>query len=277
MAAVALALAASLAWGVADFSGGVLARRLPLAAVVVGSQAAGFGLLLVLVVSAGGVDWRAAAIGAVGGVGGGAGLACFYAALARGTMSIVSPIAACSALVPLALALGTGERPSALALAGSATALGGAVLASLEERGNARDGAGRAVLLAAAAAIGFGLFVFFLGRAARHGATISALAGARVGSLALLLTWVALSRASLRTGRGAAPWVVLVGLGDVTANALFALASQRGLLAVVSVLGSLYPVVTVLLAHLLLHERISAVQRLGIAVALTGVAIVGTA
>lgn len=274
VAAVLLALASSLTWGVADFSGGLLTRRLPLAGVTVASQSAGFALLLVLVAVTGDVSGRSVWLGAIGGVGGGAGLACFYAALARGTMSIVSPIVACSAVVPVALSLATGERPSTLALAGSGVAFGGAVLASAEERGAGERGRGDAVVLAAGAALAIGVFVFFLGKAASDGPALSALVGARVGSLALLVGWAASTRAPLAMRPGALPAVALLGLADVSANALFALASQRGLLAVVSVLGSLYPVVTVLLAHALLHERISRVQRAGVVVALLGVAVV---
>ena len=102
-------------------------------------------------------DFACLWIGVIGGIGGGAGLACFYAALARGTMSIVSPITACSAIVPLGLALGTGERPPVLALAGSAVALAGAVLASIEERtaGDAgRRKEVREAVLSARAAVG---------------------------------------------------------------------------------------------------------------------------
>src|SRR6266851_2830965 len=112
MVAVLLALASSVTWGVADFCGGMLTRRMPLAAVTVFSQAAGFVLLLVLVAFSHSLDWHSAWIGAIGGLGGGAGLAFFYAALARGTMSIVSPITACSAIVPVGLAIGAGERPT---------------------------------------------------------------------------------------------------------------------------------------------------------------------
>jgi drug/metabolite transporter (DMT)-like permease len=277
VAAVLLALASSVTWGVADFGGGLLTRRLPLAAVTVVSQGAGFVLLLVLVGAAHTLDGHSVAVGAVGGIGGGAGLACFYAALARGTMSIVSPITACSALVPVALSLATGERPSALALGGSAVALSGAVLASVEEREAADRGRRDAIALAVGAAIAIGVFLYFLGKAAHHGSSLSALFGARLGSLGFLIVWALATgdRAStFRLGRRAAAAVVLVGVADVGANTLFALASQRGLLAIVSVLGSLFPIVTVVLAHLVLRERISTVQRAGVAVALVGVAVV---
>ncbi len=277
MAAVALALASSLTWGAADFSGGLLTRRLPLAGVTILSQAAGVTLLLVGLAADGRIDGHSLWIGAIGGVGGGAGLACFYAALARGTMSIVSPITACSAIVPLGLSLGAGERPSVLALAGSGIALGGAVLASVEERSTGDTGRRDAIALSVGAALAIGCFIFFLGKASREGSVLSALVGARVGSLTLLIGWAAVTGARVRVTPRAGLAIALVGLADVTANALFALASQRGLLAVVSVLGSLFPVVTVLLAHVLLHERISGVQRLGVAVALAGIAVVSAA
>jgi drug/metabolite transporter (DMT)-like permease len=277
MNGIAMALTSSLVWGGADFAGGMLTRRLPLAAVTVLSQAAGFALLIALAAGSGSIDARAAGIGAIGGLGGGAGLACFYAALARGTMSIVAPITACSAVVPVALSLARGERPSGLALGGSAIALAGAVLASAEERAASDRGRRQAILLAVLAALAIGVFVFFLGRASQEGSALSALLGARVGSLGVLLAWTLATRSTLRVAPRALVPIVLVGLADVSANALFALASQRGLLAIVAVLGSLFPVATVVLAHLVLGERISTAQRVGIAVALAGVAIVSAA
>jgi drug/metabolite transporter (DMT)-like permease len=223
------------------------------------------------------VDVDALWIGAIGGAGGGAGLACFYGALARGTMSIVSPVTACSAIVPVALALATGDRPSAAALAGVGLALAGAVLASVEERTGGDRARSDAIVLALGGAVAIGLFVFFLGKAATHGSVLSALLGARMGSLTLLVAWATLTGATVRVSTRTACVVALVGLADMTANALFSLASQHGLLAVVSVLGSLFPLVTVVLAHLVLHERISAVQRLGVVVTLVGVCVVSAA
>jgi drug/metabolite transporter (DMT)-like permease len=153
---------------------------------------------------------------------------------------------------------------------GAVVALAGAVMASLEERAAEEPGRRDAVLLAAAAALLLGLFVFFLGRASQHGGTLSALAGARTGSLTLLVVWALATRTRVAFGRDTAA-VVGVGVMDVAANALFALAAGEGLLAIVSVLGSLYPVPTVILAHVILRERISAVQRAGVLVALAGV------
>jgi drug/metabolite transporter (DMT)-like permease len=274
---VLLALAAAVTWGVADFSGGLLSRRHALAAVTVLSQAAGLVVLVVAIVAHGSVDSRSVWLGAIGGVGGGAGLACFYGALARGTMSIVSPITACSAVIPVALALATGDRPSALALAGAVVAILGAVLASAEERTVEDRGRSDAILLASGAAVFIGLFVFFLGKAAQDGSVISALFGVRIGSLTTLITWALATGTSMRASSHAVPLILAAGLADMSANALFALASQRGLLSVVAVLGSLFPIVTVVLAHVVLRERITPLQRFGVAVALVGVAVVSAA
>ena len=271
--AVALALASSVTWGIADFGGGLVSRRLPTLTVTVVSQSAGFAALLIVFGARGAhLDGRSFAIGLAAGAGGGAGLAAFYRALAVGTMSIVSPIVACGAVVPFAISIATGERPSTIALAGAGVALAGAVLASAEERRAAARERGQAVILAAIAAGALGLFTYFLGLGSREGTALSTLVGARVGSLTLLLVLALALRAPLRLGRAALLPVAAIGLCDVAANALFALASGHGLLALVSVLGSLYPVMTVLLAHVFLGERLTPLQLAGVGVALAGVA-----
>ena len=228
--------------------------------------------MLVAVAVRGDVGQRSFLLGCLAGLGGGAGLAAFYRALALGTMSVVSPLVACGAVVPFAIAIATGERPSALALCGAAAALGGAVLASVEERRAESPDRARAVLLALAAAGALGLFVYFLGLGSREGDALSTLLGARVGSLSFLIVAALVLRAPIRIARTSVAAVAAVGLADVTANALFAFASRHGLLSLVAVLGSLYPVVTVLLAHIVLGERLTRPQQIGIAVALTGVA-----
>ena len=243
------------------------------------SQAAGFAALVVAVAIRGEVGGRSFAIGLLAGLGGGVGLAAFYRALSLGTMSVVSPIAACGALVPFALSLATGERPSRIALAGALAALTGAVLASVEERRAASHSPGRAraIVLAVAAAVALGIFVYFLGLGSREGDALSTLFGARVGSLTVLAVVAAVLRAPVRIPRSSVLAVAAVGLADVSANALFAFASRHGLLALVSVLGSLYPVVTVLLAHVLLGERLTRTQRVGVVLALAGVAVIAGA
>lgn len=269
---MALALGSSLVWGSADFSGGFLARRLPTLTVTVVSQLAGFiALLAVFALRGGALDHRSFALGVLAGVGGGAGLAAFYKALSLGTMSVVSPLAACGALVPFTISIARGERPSELALVGAGLALLGAITVSLPERRSRVPGRASAVLLALVAAVALGCFVYFLGLGSREGSPLSALLGARVGSLAVLLGLMLAAGERVRVGRRLLPAVVAVGLCDTGANALFALASGRGLLALVSVLGSLYPVVTVLLARAVLGERLSRGQLAAIAVALAGV------
>jgi len=276
-AAVLLALGSAATWGLADFSGGLVSRRLPTLQVTVFSQAAGFvALLVALALAGGGLAGRSLWLGLLAGLGGGIGLAAFYRALALGTMSIVSPLVACGALVPFGLSLATGERPPTVALAGAAVALAGAVLASLEERRASAPERARALALGALAAGALGLFTYFLGLGSREGSPLATLVGARVGSLALLAALALARRAPLRLGRRFLAPVALIGLADVSANALFALASRHGLLALVSVLGSLYPVMTLVLAYLLLRERLSRLQLLGVVAALAGVAAVSS-
>jgi drug/metabolite transporter (DMT)-like permease len=241
------------------------------------SQAAGFVALCVAVGVRSDLGLRSFSLGLLAGVGGGVGLAAFYKALSLGTMSIVSPLTACGAVVPFAISLGTGERPATIAVVGAALALAGAVLASVEERRASSPDRARAVVLAICAAVALGLFVYFLGLGSRGGDALSTLFGARVGSLAALVALAAVVRAPLSPPRTSFGFVALVGLADVSANALFALASGHGLLALVSVLGSLYPVVTVLLAHVLLGERLTRAQQAGVAVALAGVCSIAAA
>lgn len=273
MLAVVLALASSVVWGTSDFLGGIYTRRLTLAPVLVVSQLAGLVLLGAATGLTGELDPHAFGVGLVAGVFGAVGIAAFYRALATGTISIVSPVSACGAIVPVGLALAQGERPGALALVGCAIALAGAVLASVHEFAGA-PAARSSVILAGTAALGIGGFLYFIAHAVRGGQTLPALFGSRTASLALLLVGVLATRSSVRMPRGQIPAVAGIGLLDVGANALFAAAATRGYLSIVSVLGSEYPVVTVILAQKLLGERVSRPQAAGIALALIGVGIV---
>jgi drug/metabolite transporter (DMT)-like permease len=234
-------------------------------------------VLLAAVAVRGDLGGRSLALGLLGGVGGGIGLAAFYKALSLGTMSVVSPIAACSALVPFVVSLATGERPATVAVCGAILALTGAVLASVEERRSSSPERARAVVLAVVTAGALGLFVYFLGLGSREGDALSTLVGARVGSLAVLIALSGWQRATLRVPGRWLGAVAAVGVADVSANALFAFASGHGLLALVSVLGSLYPVVTLLLAHVLLGERLTRAQQAGVGIALAGVVAIAAA
>ena len=165
-----------------------------------------------------------------------------------------------------------GERPSALQLAGILLALAGVALASREP---AERGGGRAagVGLALVAACGFGAYFVFLDQAASESVPFAVATARGVSSLLALVAAIAVG-ASLRPGTRVLPALVAVGLCDVGANVLFGLATTRGFLSVVAVLSSLYPVVTVALAAVLLHERIAPPQRLGVAGALAGAAMI---
>ena len=274
---ILLALASSVVWGAADFLGGFFTRRAALSAVTVVSQAAGLVALLVWLAARGfHVGAASFAFGLLGGIGGAIGLSAFYKALAVGTMSIVSPVTACGAVVPFGLALARGERPSLWAVVGAVVALAGAVLASAAE-GRASGDRRLGAVLAVVAAIAIGLFAYFLGLGGKHGDPFSALLGARISSLSLLVVGALALRAPLAPRRDLVPAVAVAGLLDSGANALFVFASRAGYLSVVSVLGSLYPVVTLLAAHLLLSERITRVQWGGVALALVGVCVVAAA
>ncbi|MGN6302433.1 MAG: DMT family transporter [Angustibacter sp.] len=271
--AVVLALVSSLMWGSADFLGGLRSRTLPALAVVGASQACGLVAIGAVALATGAghgssawVPWAVAS-----GVVGTTALVCFYAALGSGTMGVVSPIAALGAVVPVVIGIVAGERPTSTTLAGLVLGLVGAVAASGPElRGKA---GARPVALAALAGVGFGLALVFIERGSRADAVMT-LTGMRATSV----TAFVVAALALRSVGGLVlrdvPSLALVGVGDVGANLTFAMASQRGFLSITAVLGSLYPVVTVLLARLVLHERLSRIQLLGVSAALVGVALV---
>ena len=273
MLAVALGLAASLSWGIADFIGGLKSRSLDLLAVLAGSQAVALLLLLAAVGlrGEGPPDGESLAYAAAAGAVGVAGLAAFYRGLSVGAMSVVAPIASLGAAVPVAVGVATGERPSAFQVAGIALALTGVALASREnapEGGGARTATG--VGLALAAAVGIGLFLTAMD-VAGDGDVLWALLVARLGSVALVVAAVLATRPDLAAARPHIRPIAAIGVLDMGANGLFALAATEGLVSVAAVLSSLYPVVTILLARSLLGERVRAVQGVGITLVLAGV------
>lgn len=277
MTAIALALAAALAWGLADFVAGREARRVALLSVLFLSQGAGLVLALFVVALRSEPPPGEAFLlpAAVSGVCGMLGLAALYRGLAVGAMSVVAPLAATGAAIPVAVGVAAGERPSLVQAAGLALALAGVVLVSLEPR--ARGAAGRVASgagLGLLAALALGLFFVALDRASEQDVLWAVLVN-RVTSVSLLVAAVLVSRPDLRSAKGRGPALALVGIFDIAANALLALASTKGLVSVVGVLGSLYPVVTVVLAAVLLRERVRPAQRAGAAGALAGAALIG--
>jgi drug/metabolite transporter (DMT)-like permease len=275
--AISLALCSSLCWGVADFTGGTQARRAPLLRVMLVSQGSALAVLCVVaLIDRTGVPSLVHLLPAVGaGAGGTIALAAFYRALAIGKMSIVAPISSTAAIVPVAVGMAGGDRPQALQLAGIVAAIVGVVLASREpDAGASESSVNRmSIMLALVAALGFG--GFFVGmRASSHYDVLWALLLARVAGVTVLAV-VAGVRWSELTGRiERFPLLAAAGLLDLLANALYALATRHGLLSVVAVLSSLYPLVTVLLARAFLGERVARIQELGIAAAVAGVAMI---
>ena len=275
--AIVFALLGALVYGFSDFAGGLASRRAPALAVVFCGQLASLALLAVLLVAVPGrVDLPSIGWGAAAGVCGGLALLLFYRSLAVAPMTVVAPLTAVmSAVVPVVGGIGLGERPSALALVGVLLAVAAVLLVSAEEGRlpGLQTLRGPGVVGALVAGTGFGLLFVLLSRSADDSG-FWPLAGARVASVVLLGLVAAVGRRSL-VPRGAAPGLVLAsGIGDMTANLLFVLASRLGLLSVVGVLLALYPAGTVLLALLVLRERLHRVQLAGLAVASGGVVLI---
>lgn len=274
--AVFLGLAAALTYGTADFVGGLVSKRASVYAVVVISQLVGVVAvagLLPFDSAATGVE-AALGWGAAAGVGGGLGVMLLYRGLATGRMSVVAPITAVeAAIVPLVWGLGTGERPTTVALVGVAIALLAVVLITWtrDEPGDANSRAG--VREAIGAGLGFGAFFVFLDYAPSDSG-LWPLLGTKLSSITLVFLIALVSRATLRPPAGTIGAIILAGVLDLFANVFYLLATRRGLLALVAVLTSLYPAATVLLARLVLKEEVTARQGLGLFLALTGVALI---
>lgn len=278
MFALVLALASGLTWGTADFVGGLISRRLPTAIVMVVSQSAGLLLTagLVLALSEPPPASRFLAAGALGGVAGAIGLAALYRGLAVGRMSIVAPTAALSGAVPVLVGFAQGERPSPIQLAGMGLALAGVMLAvrAPDPPGSATVDRTRGVTYGLVAALFLGLFVTSLDAAGDASPLWASLTVRLVSVPLFVVAALVTARHSRRpTGREVG---VLAGVGalDNAANVLFALAAREGLLTLVSVLGSLYPVATVLLARSFLHERLARWQVIGVVAAFAGVGLI---
>lgn len=275
MLAVALALAASGAWGVGDFLGGLKSRVLPPVSVMAVSQPIGLGLLILAVAirhtGPPGSEVLWACLSAVFGT---SGLFAFYRGLAAGAMSVVAPIAGASAAVPVAVGLATGDHPGSLAVLGFGVAIAGVVLTSREpDRSRARLAAGAGWGLLAMAAFG-GYFVP-MHAAAQHDFLWAALVF-RITSTAIVWSIVLVLRPRLAATRRHLPVLAALGVLDTAGNVLFAAASAHGLVSVVSVLSALYPVVTVLIARIALGERVGRVQEVGVLVTIAGVALIST-
>jgi drug/metabolite transporter (DMT)-like permease len=277
MLPVILALAASAAWGGADFLGGRASRGMGALGVATVSKLFGAAGLAVVCLIAGDVPSRTEAAWAIGaGLFGAVGLVELYRSLALGPMSLVAPLTACGGAVPVVVAFAAGDIPEPLTSVGLVVAFAGAVIVSRPaEAGAATPGMGRAAVIHSLVAAGtLGLGLTFLQQAAKApgDATLGLSLAAALTTAAVLVATSATRRALEAPPRFLLPAVAGCGVLDVSANVLFAQASAQGEAAAVAVLASLYPLATVLLARIWLGERMSASQGAGVLAALAGVA-----
>ena len=292
---IALGLLAGIMYGASDFIGGLASRKSSTFAVAVISQLVGFVVLIALLpVLPKASPVRADLLwGLFAGIGGGAGILFLYQGLAVGRMSVVSPITAVvAAIIPLVVGLLLGERPSVIALTGVGIALVSVVLVSAghAHSATANDSASpgsqppgsRAgvrwlvqpgLTEALLAGVAIGVFYVCLARSHPH-AGLWPLACARVAST-LSLSAIALGTGrSLVPFRGSVPTIAFAGLVDMSANAFYLIATRHALLSIVAVLASLYPASTVLLARVVLRERLTPLQVVGVVCALVAAALI---
>ncbi|MFD5139292.1 EamA family transporter [Streptomyces sp. NPDC058378] len=282
------ALATSLMWGLADFGGGLLTRRMPALTVVVASQCIAAVLLGTVVLATGGWSeagprlWFAVAAGAVGPVA----MLSFYKALALGPMGVVSPLGSLGVAVPVGVGLLVGERPGLPQFAGVAVAVAGIVLAGGPQLRGAPVQR-QAVVLTLLAAFGFGAVMALISEASTTvtglflALFVQRVTNIAVGGTALYVSVRRGGSALPEEGgigvvRAALPALAFVGLADVAANGTYALAAQHGPVTVAAVLASTYPVVTALAARGVLGERLRGVQAAGAGLALLGTLLLAT-
>ena len=272
-----LALFSSLLWGTADFFGGKLTKKYKSLAVTGVSQSFGlfFGLVIMLITS----SWFAPTLswsnyflpGVFAGTLGFIGLVAFYAGLATGRMGVVSPISSLSALIPLTVAFINGEKPSVVQLTGMAVALIGAFCASGPE---IKDGISiRPLVYAVIAAFGFGGAITFIAQGSKSSA-IMTMTTMRFTTFIIALALFAKYKTAGGFSKKDIPILIGIGGADFFGNLLLGIATTKGLVSLAVVLGSLFPIVTALLAYKLLHERLHKLQYLGIGFAILGVVII---
>ena len=277
MAAIALGIGAAVCWGLADFLGGLRARTLTLASILLVSQFAGLTAVAVVVLIGGEPvpAFSDVAPALAAGVAQLVGIAALYRALALGTMSVISPISASgAAALPVIVGIAGGEHPAVA----PARRDGDRVCRRHPRHPQPGPVAGRgsreALLLSGVAALGFGGFFVGMDAAVDSADPFWALLVARAAAAALLVVALAALRPGLAIVPAVLPALILIGLLDVGANACFTLGTDTGLLSVVAVLASLYPVTTVVLARGVLGERLVAIQGAGVCLALAGVALI---
>ena len=278
---ILLGLAAAVLYGSGDFLGGLAARRAHVLAVLTLAEGTGAAVALAAAAMSPGAPSLAGLAWGIGaGLVGGLGLIIFYVGLAAGPMSVVAPVSGLvSTVLPVGVALADGERPGAGVYAGALLCLVAIVLASSGGQTGAaqrQTRPGRAIAYGVAAGVSFGLFFLLIRNAGQTG-ELWPVAAARIGELAVVLTAAAVLRRGLRL-RGTARWLLLAAAGagviDVVANICYVAATRTGMFGLAVVLASLYPGITVLLARVVLGERLRWVQRAGLGLAAIGILLV---
>jgi drug/metabolite transporter (DMT)-like permease len=268
--AALLALLSSFTWGTADFLGGILSKRRNAIAVIGGSQP--FGLIAITIVAlAFNKFWFNEQIiiyGIFAGLIGMLALMAYYQALATGSMGIVAPIGSLGVLVPLVYAYLDGDKPTTMQNIGIAAAIIGVVLASGPEfRGGTKSAP---ILLALGAAVFFGFVVLFMAKGGQINAPATVVV-MRVSQVSVMLTLALVLRTLGGLKREDVPLLAATGSMDAIANVFFTTAASIGMLSIVSVLGSLFPIATGILAWWFLKERLIPIQYIGIVVTMAGV------
>jgi drug/metabolite transporter (DMT)-like permease len=272
-----LAILSSILWGTSDFEGGRLSKKHAPLAVLGFTQVLGlvFGIFLMLVSGA----WSAQPLGSGGylvpgiiaGLFGYLGLFCLYAGLSTGRMGVVSPISSMGAIVPLTYALINGDKLSTITSIGVVLALVGVFCASGPELSQGLPL--KPLLLAIGAALGFGTALTSMSIGAQSSAlmTMVSMRGATFFvTIALGLKFRTMGGFTKKEY----PSLIFIGVADFLANVLLGIACTKGLVSIAMVLGSLFPIVTALLAFKFLRERLQKVQYIGIALAVAGVALI---
>lgn len=277
--AIALSLLAALAYGAADFVGGFVTKRNEVLRVVLLSQLFGTVPLVLAfpLVNDGRFSSGAMFWGALAGVAGGTGVALLYRGLARGRMSVVAPITSVeAAAIPVLFGLFVGERPSTAALLGVGIALLAVGLISMTPEPTAdpeRDGTG--IPEGIGAGLAFAAFFILLDKTGDDTGMWPLLA-VRGASMSLIAVGVLATRTSLRVASGTMWGIVVSGVLDVAANIFYLMSTREGLLSLVAVITSMYPAVTVLLARIVLAERLVRIQIVGLVMAGAGIVLIAT-
>jgi drug/metabolite transporter (DMT)-like permease len=285
--AIFLSLLTAITYGAGDFCGGLAARRSPAIQVTLISQLAGTVLLVVLVPVVGGTPTtHDLVVGGAAGLAGACAVAVFYRAMAVGAMSVIAPVSALTATaLPVLFGLARGERPPPVALVGVVVAVAAILLVS-QHGGSTPDDPETwreaptshrsAILMGLLSGVLFGILFIVLDGVA-DGAGLWPLVGARIASLPFLVVLSLATHTAIRPTSGSLSLIATCGAFDMLANVFLLLAFGHGLLVLVTVITSLYPASTLVLARVVLHERMRAIQKVGLAIAALAIVLISVA